>query len=297
MKISLGSWAFSFGPYADDPVPLNRTVQRLAEAGFDGIELCGFPPHATLDAYPTTASRRELAQFIAGHGLGISGYSADFTLVNPVAPYNQNAYLDLVRRHVEMCADVGSPCLRVDSGAAPGSIDDREYATAQARLADVWRQAAEIAAAASVRLVWEFEPGFAFNKPSEVLALHSAVGHDNFRVLFDTSHAHMCAVRGARQHGESETLRGGVPALLDMLAGRIGAIHLIDSDGTLYAGETSTHAPFGEGLIGFPALAPKLLAVPGISWWCIDLCFIHGAWDLVEHSLRFVRDLERNALT
>ncbi|MFB3828602.1 MAG: sugar phosphate isomerase/epimerase family protein [Bryobacteraceae bacterium] len=291
MKISLGSWAFSFGPFAADPIPFDRTVRRLSEAGYDGIELCGFPPHLTLDEYPTRESRREVVRRLEDHRLGVSGYSADFTAVNPVIEENRSRYLDLFRRQVEMCADLGSPALRVDSGAAPGSIRNRDYAAAMDRLASVWREGAEIAAEAGVRVVWEFEPGFVFNKPSEAAALHEKVGHANFTILFDTSHAYMSAVVGARQHGARETLPGGVPQLLRMLQGRIGAVHIIDSDGTLYHDETSRHVPFGRGLIDFRAIAPQLASIPGLDWWCVDMCFCPESWNLVERSLEFVRDL------
>lgn len=291
MKVSLGSWAFSFGPFADRPIPFEKTVKRLSEAGYDGIEICGFPPHITLDRYPTKESRRELVRFLRDNRLGVSGYAADFTSVNPVVPGNKQKYLDLFRRNVEMCVDIGSPGIRVDSIAAPGSIEDRDYQAAFGQLADVWRDAAGVAQQAGIRLVWEFEPGFAFNKPSEVLAMHRQVAHPNFFVLFDTSHAYMCAVVGARQHGTKETLPGGVSEFLDKLKGRIGAIHLIDSDGTLHGDETSTHRPFGEGFVDLATLTPKLLDVPKIDWWCIDMCFWAGSWDLVEPSLRFVRDL------
>jgi sugar phosphate isomerase/epimerase len=257
MKISLGSWAFSFGPYADNPIPFDRTARRMSEAGYDGIEVCGFPPHITLDRYPTKESRREL----------------------------------VFRRNVEMCAEIGSPAIRVDTIAAPGSIADADYQAAFVRVATLWAEAAEIAQRGGIRMVWEFEPGFVFNKPSEVVAMHDKVGHPNFKVLFDTSHAYMCGVVGARQHGAKETLAGGVPEFLKKLEGRIGHIHLIDSDGTLHGDETSTHRPFGEGYIDFKGLAPQLLEVPGIEWWCIDLCFWADAWDLVEPSLEFVADL------
>ncbi len=291
MKVSLGSWAFSFGPFADHPIPFEKTVKRLSEAGYDGIEICGFPPHITLDRYPTKESRGELVRFLRDNRLGVSGYAADFTSVNPVVPGNKQKYLDLFRRNVEMCVDIGSPCIRVDSIAAPGSIEDRDYQAAFDQLADVWRDAAGVAQQAGMRLVWEFEPGFAFNKPSEVLAMHRQVAHPNFFILFDTSHAYMCAVVGARQHGAKETLPGGVSEFLSKLKGRIGAIHLIDSDGTLHGEETSTHRPFGEGFVDFASLTPKLLDVPKIDWWCIDMCFWAGSWDLVEPSLRFVRAL------
>lgn len=290
-KISLGSWAFSFGPYSDHPIPFEQTAQRLAEAGYDGIEICGFPPHITLEKYGTAESRRELVRFLGDQHLGISGYAADLTSANPLLDRNRQAYLDLFSRNVDLCANIGCPAIRVDTIAPPGSEQPGDFE----RVASLWREAAGIAQKRRIRMVWEFEPGFAFNKPSEVVRVHDDVAHPNFQVMFDTSHAYMCGVIGARQPGTRETLRGGVEEFLQMLAGRIGSIHLIDSDGTLHNNETSTHRPFGEGQIDFRALAPQLLAVPGIEWWCIDLCFWPGSWELVESSRAFVGDLLRSA--
>src|SRR5713226_9234781 len=130
MKVSLGSWAFSFGPFADNPIPFEKTVKRLSEAGYDGIEICGFPPHVTLDKYPSKESRRNLVRFLGDHKLGVSGYAADFTSVNPVVGGNKQKYLDVFKRNVERCADIGSANIRVDSIAAPGSIEDKDYRTA-----------------------------------------------------------------------------------------------------------------------------------------------------------------------
>jgi sugar phosphate isomerase/epimerase len=291
----MGTWVFSFGPFADDPVPFDRTVERLAQAKLDGIEVCGFPPHVTVDRYPTADSRRELARFIADHGLGVSGYAADFTFANPVTPGNRQKYLDLFKQNLDLAAAIGSPAIRVDTGAAPGSIEDRDYGAAMDRLAGIWHSASEIAAEAGVRVCWEFEPGFAFNKPSEIRRLHAMVDHKNFWILFDSAHAYTCSVAGARQHGPKETLTGGVTEFVDLLAGRIGAIHLIDSDGTLYAEETSRHRPFGRGVIDFPPLAEKLLEIKGIDWWCIDTCFCPDAWELVESSRDFVAGLLKRA--
>jgi len=173
--------------------------------------------------------------------------------------------------------------------AAPGSIPEDEYQASMDRVADTWHGAAAIAEDAGVRVVWEFEPGFAFNKPSEVVYIHEKVAHWNFKLIFDTSHAYMCSVVGARHHGSREVLPGGPSELLQRLAPRIGHVHVIDSDGSLYGDETSTHTPFGQGKVDFRALAPRLLALPGVDWWCVDLCFCAGSWDLVESSLEYVR--------
>jgi len=291
LKISLGSWAFSFGPWAADPVPFDAIVRHLAAAGFDGIDICGFPPHVTLEKYPDSPSRKELARFIADQGMGISGYAGDFYSVSPIAAGNETRYRDMMKRNIEMCADLGSPSLRVDTVAAPGSIPDKEYDQDFHRIALLWSEGAALAEAAGVRLVWEFEPGFAFNKPGEIIRMHQEVRHPNFSVLFDTAHAYMCSVVGARQHDQRDVLVGGVEEFLDKLQGRIGAIHLIDSDGTLMHDETSTHRPFGEGLIDFDHLAPKLLRVPGIDWWTIDMSFWPDSWNLVASSRAFVARL------
>ncbi len=291
MRISLGSWAFSFGPYSEQAIPFEQVARRLAAAGYDGIEISGFPPHVTLDDYPGKESRRALVRLLGDLNLAVSGYAADLTGVNPTAAAHHGSYLELFERNLELCAEIGSPRIRVDSGAAPGSIPDAEYDSAFARLAELWRQAAEIARRSAIGVVWEFEPGFAFNKPSEVVAMVDRVGDENFQVLFDTAHAYMCGVAGARQHGASEALDGGIGEFLCLLEGKIGHIHLVDSDGTLYGDETSTHRPFGEGIIDFRAIGPQLLAVAGVEWWCVDLSFWPAAWERVESSLVFARKL------
>jgi sugar phosphate isomerase/epimerase len=291
MKFSMGSWSFAFGPCAAVPKSLEQVVERLAQAGFDGIELSGFPPHATLERYASPTSRSALRSLIEDHGLGISGYSSDLGAFSPIIPANAASYLDEFTRQVEFCHDIGSPMIRIDSGAAPGTIPDSDYSAALHRLAELWRRCADHARQAGVVMAWEFEPGFIFNKPSEIAELHHLIGHPWFRVLFDTAHAYMCAVVGARQHAPHEVLPGGVTELIERLHGAIGAVHVVDSDGTLFADDTSTHVPLGQGLIGWPAITPKLLSLPRIEWWCVDLSFCAQSWDFVDDSLRAARAL------
>lgn len=270
---------------------MEEIARRLAASGFDGIELSGFPPHTTLDSYSSKSSRAELKSFLEGLGLGISGYSSDLSSVNPLVPENRQAYLDQFQRLLELCADLGCPMIRIDTVGAPGSIPDSDYHTSFCRLADVWRECAGAARQAGVLMTWEFEPGFIYNKPSEVIELHERIGHPWFQILFDTAHAYLCAVCASRQHGKPEILEGGVAEFVTTLHSAIGAVHVIDTDGTLYNDDTSTHLPLGSGRIPLPSLMPRLLALPHIDWWCIDLCFYDGAWELVEENLRAAREL------
>ncbi len=291
VRLSMGSWAFTFGPYAAEPKSLSEVAVRLAQAGYEGIEVCGFPPHATLEQYPNAVSRRQIVSMLADLGLGVSGYSADFTTTSPSDPLNRQEYLDLFQRQVEMAHDLGSPSIRFDTMTAPGCLPDSDYHNTLHRLADLWRDCADLARQAQVLMLWEFEPGFICNKPSEVVAMHEKVGHPWFQVLFDTAHAYMSSVVGARQHGAREVLEGGVAEFLDLLHGGIGGVHIVDSDGSLWADDTSLHLVPGEGHIPFSGIVPKLLALPHVDWWCVDLSFHPRAWDRVEQSLLATRKL------
>jgi sugar phosphate isomerase/epimerase len=146
-------------------------------------------------------------------------------------------------------------------------------------------------------MTWEFEPGFALNKPSDVLAVLDAVDDPNFGVLYDTSHGHMVSVVGARQPGKKEVLAGGQVEFIDKLSGRINHIHFIDSDNSCHKDkdgndETSMHLPFGKGLVDFDAVTPKLAAEDtGHDWWTIDLCFWPNAWEATEVCKTFMDGL------
>ncbi|MEA3364832.1 MAG: sugar phosphate isomerase/epimerase, partial [Candidatus Hydrogenedentes bacterium] len=82
--------------------------------------------------------------------------------------------------------------------------------------------------------------------------------------------------------------------LAQKLRGKINYIHLIDSDGTLHDNETSTHAPFGDGVLDFDALLPELNKA-GVShdWWTIDLCFWPDAWVVTEKCKKAVDELNQ----
>ena len=272
-KFSLGSWAFSFGPFEKAPWSFEAFMAYAAEAGYDGIEINGFHPHPHPDVYNTRAKCLELKGCIQDYGLGISGYAPDFREVPPdVVP--TAAYLKVLEEALRFCERLQIKTLRIDTISPPLALDLGEYQRRFAHLAEVWRAAAAACARSGVVLVWEFEPGFWLNKPSEIKAMVDAVGHPNFKVLFDTSHAYMCAVVGARQPSLQETLPGGVVAFAKLLKGHIGHFHLIDSDGTLHDEETSTHSPFGTGHIDFKAVITELQdELATLEWWCFDFCF------------------------
>ena len=294
-KLSIGSWAFAFGPFAQSPWPFSRILQYASEAGYDGVEINGFAPHPTPELYPTVASRQALLEEIQSYGLGISGYAPDFTMVPP-AQCEPERYLERLGDYIQFCLDLGIDTIRMDTVSPPSELDEAEYEEQFARLASTWRASAELAASSGIRIVWEFEPGFWLNKPSEVKRLVKAVNHPSFQILFDTSHAYMSGVIGARQPGRKEVLPGGITEFAKLLDGHIGHFHLIDSDGTLHDEETSTHAAFGAGEINFVSFLKELKPiVTDIEWWCVDFCFNAEVEEWGREAVPYIRKAIKEA--
>jgi len=286
-KSSIGAWAYIWGGYEEEPIPLTTVVEKLSELGFDGIEFAAYPPHLEPN---TKEKRQEIKKLFDDHGLEVSGVAAPFP--SP-ATATKDEYLEAVKGNLEICADIAIPKLRVDTLSPSTEIPDgMDYETCFSKVADAWNSAAELCQKQDVKLIWEFEPEFLFNKPSEVVRMVYRIDHPNFSVLFDSCHAHMCAVVGARQLGEKEILPGGVVQFAHMLTGKIGHIHLIDSDGTLHDDKTSTHAPLGTGILDFDAIMPAIKeAGYDDEWWPIDLCFWAQALEVTADNKKYLDEL------
>ncbi len=291
-RISIGSWAYSIGPYADTPVAWEEVIQKLSALGFDGVELGGFGIHPNPDTLTTSEERAKCKQDVADAGLAFSGLAANLWGEQLINTADNTKYLDEFRKNLDFCVDLGIPGIRVDTVQPPTIFGEVDEGTARQRVVSTWKTCAREAADKGVYVTWEFEPGFAFNKPSDILRILDEVNDDNFGVQYDACHAHMVAAVGARQPGEKETLPGGALELAQKLRGKINHIHLIDSDGTLHDDETSTHAPFGDGMLDFDALLPELNQ-SGVAhdWWTIDLCFWPDAWAVTERCKKAIDEL------
>ena len=189
------------------------------------------------------------------------------------------------KANCDFAADLGIKGVRVDTVQPPTIHREADYDDLLKRLVTTWDACVGYAGDKGLYVCWEFEPGFAFNKPSDVQRVLERLQRDNFGVLYDTCHGQMVAVVGARQEGKKETLPGGQLELISRLSGRINHVHLIDSDNTCHkaadgSDETSAHPPFGEGVLDFDTLVPALAKEDvGHDWWTVDLCFWPDAWE------------------
>lgn len=284
-RTSIGSWAYTIGPYADSPVDFETVCTKLKALGFDGVELGGFPPHPNPDDLPEKSQREELVAKMKGWGLEFSGLAANLWGEQLINTDDQSKYIAEFTKNAQFCEDIGIKGIRVDCVQPPTILGEVDYDTAFQRVTETWKKCSDIAAGHGLYVTWECEPGFAFNKPSDAVNIHDAVDKENFGIQYDTCHGQMVAVNGTRHFGEQEILPGGQLEFIEMLHGRINHIHLIDSDNTCHKDdngedETSSHPPFGDGVLNFDEIVPAL-AKEKLShdWWTIDLCFWPDAWD------------------
>ncbi len=284
-RTSIGTWAYNVGPYGENPIPFETVLATLSELRFDGLELGGFNGYPNPQNHPAAEDRARLKEQVASHGLAFSGFAQDLWSEHLLDVEDTSAYVRSFQANCDFAADLGIAGIRVDTVQPPTLHQTAEHRMLLQRLVRTWDRCIGYAGDKGLYVTWEFEPGFAFNKPSDVQRVLDRMPHGNFGVLYDTCHGQMVSVVGARQEGAKETLPGGQLELIRRLSGRINHVHLIDSDNTCHkdaAGndETSAHPPFGEGVLDFDALVPALAKEQvGHDWWTVDLCFWPDAWE------------------
>ena len=299
-RISIGSWAYTIGPYQSNPVDWNTVTTKLAEYGFDGVDLGAFAPHPNPDAVSTIAGRKAVAAELRAKGLAFSGLAANLWDQKLANTNDHERYVREFTKNCDFARDLGIGVIRVDTVQPPEIYAEHSEEAVMERIAAAWKHCAHVAAERGLTMSWEFEPGFVLNKPSEIALLLERIDAPNFGVLYDTCHGQMVSVVGARQFHKKETLPGGQADLIKMLAGRINHVHLIDSDNTCHkdaAGrdETSSHVPFGDGVIDFDRILPLLSEHARVAddWWTIDLCFWPDAWPVTQRCKAALDELNR----
>jgi sugar phosphate isomerase/epimerase len=274
-KISRGSWCLAFGM---DPVPsLEQVVDVLSAFGYDGIELAGFFDHATIEKYPDAASRKKLLEWISSKNLEIAGYApgpyGDFGRL-PWATGGEDVlaeYEKFFEDHLQFCVDCGITAMRVDPGDFGPMARDVDYDKTWDRVVTTFRKHAERGAEAGVTMLWELESGQYFVKPSEAVKLLEDVGHDNLQLMFDVGHVEACCVIAHNQVQPQERLEGGQVEFVKMMAGKIGHMHVCDTDSNTWHNAFGTHLGIGKGIVDFDALIPAVVDSGYTSkWWSVD---------------------------
>lgn len=274
-KICRGSWCLGFG--FETPATLEQVVKVLSAFGYDGIELAGFFDHATVERYPDKASRQKLADWIKSYDLEIVGYAP-----GPYGDFGKYAwatgsddvyaaFLKFFDEHLQFCVDAGVPAIRLDPGDFGPLPRDADYDKAWDRVVTTFRKHAEQAAEVGVTALWELETGQIFVKPSEAVKLMNDVGHDNLKLMYDIGHVEACIALGHNQVQPVERLEGGHVEFIQKMKGKIGHMHVCDTDSNTWHNAFGTHLGIGKGVIDFDTLIPAVVDSGYTSkWWSVD---------------------------
>ncbi len=274
-KICRGTWCVAFGI---EPAPtLDQALQVFSAFGYDGVELGGFFDHATPERFPDAASRKALVEKVNSLDMEVAGYApgpyGDFGRL-PWATGGDDvvaAYEEFFEENLRMAVDLGSPAMRVDPGDFGPMARDVDYDRTWDRVVNMFRRHAERGREEGVLMLWEYETGQLFIKPSEVVKMMDDVGDDNLKIMYDTGHFVAGAELGHNQVQPIEKLEGGQIEFIEMLSGRIGHVHLNDSDWNTFENAFGTHLGIGKGKVDFDELIPALLKADyGGEWWAAD---------------------------
>ena len=225
-------------------LPFPAQCQRAAALGYSGLELAPF----TLGEEPhlLSADRRvELRRAASDAGIAITGLH--WLLLTPPGlsitaadPGVRETTVEILRRLVDLCADLGGTVLVHGSPKQRQVKADEDFPDAWNRARDLWATIAGRAAQAGVRYC--IEPLAAqdtnfINTIGAAVDMMEAVGNPSLRTMLDTR---------AASHSESASL----PQLVDrwLPSGAIAHVHLNDPSGL---------AP-GQGAFNF---APVLQAL------------------------------------
>jgi len=159
-------------------------MERLKRRGYDGVEL---PlSEGSLEHY------RSLRAELDRQGLACTTALVEDPAASAISPdaKARQGSLDRLRWGIERTAALGAELMNGEfhTPLGPPTPDDKK------RAVDVYRQAAEFAQSAGVRLAIEylnrFESCF-LNTAADTCALVKQVDHPHFRMMYDTFHAHI----------------------------------------------------------------------------------------------------------
>jgi sugar phosphate isomerase/epimerase len=215
-------------------------LQRLARCGFHEFELQMYPGHLW-PAHIDKAGRRELVDFLKGNRLSVTTLNMPNIDLNITAATTEmrDMTLGILRRVIELAGDLGAEAVVIGPGKANPLLP-----MPRDQLVALFYQALDELlpiAESEGTAIWVENMPFAFlPRAQELLDVLDA--YDATRrigVVYDVANGHF--------------MQEDPAAALRACASRLRAIHLSDTDRTVYR-----HAAIGSGTVNFAALPAVL---------------------------------------
>jgi sugar phosphate isomerase/epimerase len=221
--VRLGFYTYS---YTDRlRLPLEACLERIAKAGYTGIDISGTDGPSTSPHSVTPALRRATRQTAERLGLRIEAVITHACLSDSLVDPRQTP-LDL-EGTVDLAIDVGAPVVTFHMGGYPASVPrDQFWRAIVARISDAARYAAARQVALAVDGIW---PDWIDDSPDALERLFGDVDSPAFGVNFDPCYFVLMGVdpaafakRFARQikHAHLKDHRGRYPTWTHLIPGR-----------------------------------------------------------------------------
>ena len=212
--------------------PLEEEVARIADAGFEFVDLTLEPPQA----WPIDAERATAA--LGEHGLGVVGHTAYYLpIASPFPELREQAHAILVRSF-DVFAATGATAVNVH----PDPLN-RLFAAedVRARNADALAALAEEARRRGLSLMVE-NLGRSFSHPVDLEPLLAASPALGFHL--DVGHAHLARARDEPNRALD---------LISRFGGRLAHVHVHDNNGV-----DDLHLPLGAGSVPWSEVVAAL---------------------------------------
>jgi sugar phosphate isomerase/epimerase len=243
--------------------PFDEAAARIAEIGYDGLELMADVPHAW-PAGLLEGPKREIRKAMERNKLRFSNVNA--FMMNAIADHRQPYWypsfiepdegyrrvrIDHTKRALSLCAELGAPHITTEPGGpiAPGQT--REQAVDL--FVEVLKPLAEHADKLGVLLLIEPEPGLLIETTDEYLEVAERLNAPSIGLNFDIGHA-FCM---------SEDL----PRQIAKMAKHTRHYHLED----IAATRVHHHMIPGSGAIDFPEVIGAIKKTGYDNWLTIEL--------------------------
>ncbi|MGA5420029.1 sugar phosphate isomerase/epimerase family protein [Streptomyces lavendulocolor] len=276
---------FGYGTNGLTDLRLEDALVLLADLGYDGVGLTLDHMHLDPLAPDLAARTSRVARRLGDLGLGVTVETGARYVLDPRRkhgpslldpdPDGRAARTRLLRRAVQVAADLGAHAVHCFSGTTPHDIPPTDTTTAWKRLGDSLAPVLDTAAAAGVPLAVEPEPGHLLATLADFHHLRRHLGDpgpDLLGLTLDIGHC-QCLEPAA----PADCVRDAAPWLRhvqieDMRRG----IH--------------EHLPFGDGEIDFPPVLEALAATGYQGLTVVELPrHSHAGPELARASIDFLR--------
>jgi sugar phosphate isomerase/epimerase len=278
--------AFSTNAYLK--YPFAEAAQRIASAGYEGLELLADVPHAW-PAGLLDVQKREILRAMEQTGLVFSNINAFMmnavndrrqpywhpSFIEPEPHYRQ-VRIDHTRRALSLCAELGAPHITTEPGGP--LLPGQSRREAIDLFVEVLKPLAQHAFDKGVLLLIEPEPGLLLETTDQYLEVAERLAAPSIGLNFDVGHAYCVAE--------------DLPRSIAKLAPHIRHYHLED----IAATRVHHHMVPGTGAIDFAEVIGAIRSTGYDGWLTVELYpFLDDPDGAARGALKVLRPLVRDA--